>query len=502
LQTLSYNCIKASTGFLWSWFNLHGMSKRLRFLLVLAVLPILLLSQTKVTFVIESLPTTTPEEDTLYICGTFNNWEVHDLRYMLHKQLDGKYSIAMLLDSSIEYKFSRGSWLKVETNEKNEHMPNREYHPADGAFVQVKIRNWQDLGGIKRFQYLVFFLFATAFYGLAVLFIAFRIKKRNRPKLIAFLALCVAIVILLFGGAVYNQVNLIWRSYLTMLAHTLLFVWGPILYLSLKTLRHQKLPVIRIIHYLPLLAILLLIILRFTVLLNNSFLTREINPYLTWGNSIELWLGIIIVIVYHGLVLRHLQFKSISGVPKIEPEQKLVNTTYIISLLAVIVLIANYLLLLAQINIGGLANFEFVLIVLSFTILAEFYYLWNYPEILKDRGSVYALENAEGLKQRLLEVMNTQKPFKNPELNIAELSEMIESKPHILSRLLNESFHKNFRDFINEYRVNEFIELANSDHFKNFTFLALAYEVGFNSKSTFNLAFKKVTKSSPREYFK
>jgi AraC-like DNA-binding protein len=229
---------------------------------------------------------------------------------------------------------------------------------------------------------------------------------------------------------------------------------------------------------------------------------REINPYLTWGNSIELWLGIIIVIVYHGLVLRHLQFKSISGVPKIEPEQKLVNTTYIISLLAVIVLIANYLLLLAQINIGGLANFEFVLIVLSFTILAEFYYLWNYPEILKDRGSVYALENAEGLKQRLLEVMNTQKPFKNPELNIAELSEMIESKPHILSRLLNESFHKNFRDFINEYRVNEFIELANSDHLKNFTFLALAYEVGFNSKSTFNLAFKKVTKSSPREYFK
>ncbi|HBH48659.1 MAG TPA: esterase, partial [Bacteroidales bacterium] len=107
------------------------MSKRLRFLLVLTVLPILLLSQTKVTFVIESLPTTTPEEDTLYICGTFNNWEVHDLRYMLHKQLDGKYSIAMLLDSSIEYKFSRGSWLKVETNEKNEHMPNREYHPAD-----------------------------------------------------------------------------------------------------------------------------------------------------------------------------------------------------------------------------------------------------------------------------------------------------------------------------------------------------------------------------------
>ena len=98
--------------------------------------------------------------------------------------------------------------------------------------------------------------------------------------------------------------------------------------------------------------------------------------------------------------------------------------------------------------------------------------------------------------------MNTKKPFKNPELNIAELSEMIDTKPHILSRLLNESFQKNFRDFINEYRGSEFIELTNSDEFKNYTYLALAYEVGFNSKSTFNLAFKKITKSSPREYFK
>ena len=97
--------------------------------------------------------------------------------------------------------------------------------------------------------------------------------------------------------------------------------------------------------------------------------------------------------------------------------------------------------------------------------------------------------------------MKTEKPFKDTQLNIADLSEMIGTKPHILSKVLNESFHKNFRDFINEYRVKEFIELANSIEFKNYTFLALSYEVGFNSKSTFNLAFKKITKQSPREYF-
>jgi AraC-like DNA-binding protein len=79
---------------------------------------------------------------------------------------------------------------------------------------------------------------------------------------------------------------------------------------------------------------------------------------------------------------------------------------------------------------------------------------------------------------------------------------MLGTKSHILSKVINECFEKNFRDFVNKYRVEEFIALANTVEYKRYTFLALAQEVGFNSKSTFNLAFKKLTNQNPRDYFK
>ena len=98
--------------------------------------------------------------------------------------------------------------------------------------------------------------------------------------------------------------------------------------------------------------------------------------------------------------------------------------------------------------------------------------------------------------------MKEEKPFKNAELSVAELSNQLGIKPYFLSKILNEHYKKNFRDYINEYRVNEFIDLAKSEAYKNYTFLALAHEVGFNSKSTFNLAFKKIKKLSPRDYLR
>jgi AraC-like DNA-binding protein len=106
------------------------------------------------------------------------------------------------------------------------------------------------------------------------------------------------------------------------------------------------------------------------------------------------------------------------------------------------------------------------------------------------------------MKLRIELLMETKKPFKECDLNVAELAEILNTKPYILSKIINEHYKKNFRDFINDFRVQEFIKLAQSESYKNYTFLALAHEVGFNSKSTFNLAFKKTTQKSPREFLK
>jgi AraC-like DNA-binding protein len=69
-----------------------------------------------------------------------------------------------------------------------------------------------------------------------------------------------------------------------------------------------------------------------------------------------------------------------------------------------------------------------------------------------------------------------------------------------MSKTLNDSFQKNFFDFINTYRTEAFKEKLDDPKFQNYTFLAVAYEAGFNSKTAFNRSFKRVTGQSPSEY--
>ena len=480
------------------------MRPRIRIFLLIFVSSLINMVQGQVTFVIESLPNTTPEEDSIFICGTFNNWNLHDKHYMLHPQLNGNYSVTLPADTgTIEFKFVRGgNWMKVETNELNEYRPNRVFTYGNGEIVSVKILNWQDLGGVKHFHYLILFLFATAFYGLALLFLAYRIQRRNRLKFITFFISNVILVLTLFGGVLYNMTNLIWQSHIAMLGYVIFFAWGPTLIIYLNSLHLQKIPQRIHLHYIPTILIALLAILRFINFESLQFLSREINPHLTLGSMIVILLGVIENIYYHVRIGEHLQLRSQTIEDKLPQEIQLINIIFFISSTALLFLSLNVLFLITGLSWGILVNFDLILILLSSIIFIEFYYYWKFPEILREKIIQHPISNVNNLITRLSELMQVAKSFKNPELNIAELSDILDTKPHILSKVINEYYNKNFRDFINEYRVNEFIAIAISDEYKNYTFLALAHEVGFNSKSTFNLAFKKVTGFSPRDYMK
>jgi AraC-like DNA-binding protein len=107
----------------------------------------------------------------------------------------------------------------------------------------------------------------------------------------------------------------------------------------------------------------------------------------------------------------------------------------------------------------------------------------------------------EDLIKDLEKIMLTKKPFHNSKLTLSELAKQINSQPHILSKTINEHYGKNFFDLINGYRIEEFKELIKNPAFHNYTLLAIAYEVGFNSKTAFNRSFKKATNQTPKEYF-
>lgn len=102
----------------------------------------------------------------------------------------------------------------------------------------------------------------------------------------------------------------------------------------------------------------------------------------------------------------------------------------------------------------------------------------------------------------LTNLMKQDKPFTNPELTLGEIAEQLRVHPNKLSQVINSVTQKNFYDYINSWRVDEFIHLVNKPDNRNYTLLSIAFECGFNSKSSFNRNFRKITGLSPSEYLK
>jgi len=98
--------------------------------------------------------------------------------------------------------------------------------------------------------------------------------------------------------------------------------------------------------------------------------------------------------------------------------------------------------------------------------------------------------------------MQEEKLWLNPEVNLNEISRHIGIPQHHITQVLNEKLNKNLYTFVNEFRANEVIRLFNVDKYNNWSIIAIAFEAGFNSKSSFNIFFKKFTGKTPSEYRK
>jgi AraC-like DNA-binding protein len=98
----------------------------------------------------------------------------------------------------------------------------------------------------------------------------------------------------------------------------------------------------------------------------------------------------------------------------------------------------------------------------------------------------------------LLEFMKREKPYLNPKLTLNELAESLTVSTNHLSQIINQYEQVNFHDFVNKYRVEEFIQKVQDN--KNYTLLSHALDSGFNSKSTFNNVFKKFKSVTPSQY--
>ncbi|WP_433829391.1 helix-turn-helix domain-containing protein [Flavobacterium anhuiense] len=143
----------------------------------------------------------------------------------------------------------------------------------------------------------------------------------------------------------------------------------------------------------------------------------------------------------------------------------------------------------------------------------------KYPELFRGVNSKLVLtkdilpemeEKPEAVTQKndlidtqiatLRQYMVEKEPFLDPSLTIQELSNQISIPVRNLSILINHHIDQHFFDFVNEYRIQKAMHILKDQSKSELTVLEILYEVGFNSKSSFNTSFKKYTNLTPTAY--
>ncbi len=139
----------------------------------------------------------------------------------------------------------------------------------------------------------------------------------------------------------------------------------------------------------------------------------------------------------------------------------------------------------------------------------SFYLMTHWQEPMAERGQKKKYERSvldEGLtqdiQQKLENCIHTTKPYLNSELTLPQLADQLKVSVHHLSQVINEQYGLNFSDFINQHRTEEMKTRLIDNRYQHFKIEQIAFDTGFNSKSTFQAAFKKFTGLTPSEYRK
>ncbi len=305
--------------------------------------------------------------------------------------------------------------------------------------------------------------------------------------------------------------------------HFVAFTYGPLLYLYVRFMTDpgRKFNWFSLLHFIP-----------FVVFLTVSVIFRELPLMKDLRNFFKPDRFISLRIVYSTCFFLSVTAYSILAFVLIRNHQRKLKdlisyTSWVITLNWLKILSISFyvsflvLFILGGLNmIGDFIPFDPYFVVFGFITVISFafsFYAIQQPVIYGQEVRVIDEEKigkevekyvksglkdkqAEEYLKKLISVMETDKPYLNRNLSIQDLSELTGISRHYITQVLNEKHGKNFFTFINEYRVKDVILRFNNPKNNNFTILAIAFDAGFNSKTTFNSIFKSLTGMTPSEY--
>lgn len=165
-----------------------------------------------------------------------------------------------------------------------------------------------------------------------------------------------------------------------------------------------------------------------------------------------------------------------------------------------------YIVVIVNGKFNPITNYVYTIVTSGIIYFIAYAYVLNpeliTPGFIQKYRTYMPFDGREGEQytEKLRLLLEKQKVYINPELKLSDIASELGLPQHQVSKLINEKFGKSFTDLINAYRVQEFIDRVNRPEYQSHSVFGLALDVGFNSKSAFNSAFKKLTGRTPSEY--
>lgn len=351
------------------------------------------------------------------------------------------------------------------------------------------------------------------FFQLTILIVVLLVKGWSRisNRLLAFFLFVQMVASL---NAIYwnhYQPSATSINYLGYLVQPFFFTWGPTMYLFITSQINTsfKLNVKHLLHYIPSILLMVYFLVAFfiipTIHRNEPIQNLRIIPEIILHN---LDLMVIIQVAIYNITAifnleRFLKNKTFRDrrFNEIMNWNKFILYGYFFACIIYDIYRFTSPLFMSGNTIMNISFISFLIYFIAILYKSIVSNIFSSEKIqVKKRNLLLPENQLEDLTTELELIMMTEKPFLNFNYGLKEMTQRMNVSERLLSQAINESREQNVNDFINNYRIEEAKKIITENSDPKKTFLEIAFESGFNSKSAFYLVFKKRTGITPTEF--
>ncbi|MCP4725167.1 MAG: helix-turn-helix transcriptional regulator [bacterium] len=355
-------------------------------------------------------------------------------------------------------------------------------------------------------------LLAGVIQGFLLSIVLITIGKRNRTANRILASIIVIFTVCILVHSLAHSDYFFDIPYHPQFMQLLFFMLGPLIYFYVRALTESDFLFRKkaILHFIPFAAASLIFI---SIFLSSA--TDPLGEHISIFNVSSVILTVVLVtciVIYMVLSIMKLQAHSRNIEHSFSSLEK-INLDWLKLLLSGILITWIVAIILEIFSIRQSA-WDYVWLLVSFFIYLIGYMGLRQPVIFTGTESTSSLEkgtrkyerstltpeSADEYLKRLLEIMETEKPYLDTDITLGSLASKLAVSVHHLSRVINEKLKLNFFEMINKYRVEEAKRLISDPQYRNINIASIGLDAGFNSISAFNTAFKKHTGSTPSQF--